>query len=247
MFAKQLIDLHRRTVPAARSTYCPANIACAILYARRAFIQQTIRARTASQNFMRRNFSLIGITCALILSGWGGALAAALCPHAQRGVPSSIASTPDMRPDDAHACCRMSKKSASVDGNEAYCSGTTENRNVASTHNEASSHQKAVPHHEASRPAHGTVGTEPETHEAAARFAVESSTCDHCVERREQLPAFVRARSSGEAKPDILTSAVHAQKVSRAVVPSFSPITPLSRGAPPGRARRHVLISVFLI
>lgn len=201
-----------------------------------------------SFHFMRRNFSFIGIICALMLSGWGGALAAALCPHAQRAATDSNAPMADARPDDAHACCRMSKKSARVDGgNDAHCSGTIEKANDASSHNEASSHGKAVPHHEASRPAHSSVGAEPESHVAAAGFAVESSTCGHCVNRREQLPPFVRACASGEAKCDISSTAVHSQKVLRAVAPSFTPITPLSRGAPPGSARRHVLIGVFLI
>jgi hypothetical protein len=194
-------------------------------------------------HFMRRNFSFIGITCALMLSGWGSVLAVALCPHALRAATSNSAST-----SDAHDCCRMSKKSASVGGgNDAHCSGTTENRNDASTHDEASSHRKAVPHHKAFRPALSSFGVEPGSHEAAAGFAVESSTCGHCVNRREQLPPFVRARASGEAKRDISSSAAHLQKVLRAVAPSFTIITPLSRGAPPGSARRHVLISVFLI
>ncbi|MDQ3687147.1 MAG: hypothetical protein M3430_16350, partial [Acidobacteriota bacterium] len=141
-----------------------------------------------------------------------------------------------------------SKKSARVDaGNDAHCSGTIEKGNDASTHNEASSHGKAVPHQDASRPARGTVEAEPESRIAAAGFAVESSTCGHCVERREQLPVFVRARAPGEAKPDISSSAAHAQKGLRAVAPSFTLITPLSRGAPPGSARRHILIGVFLI
>ncbi|HVF28662.1 MAG TPA: hypothetical protein VM943_10505 [Pyrinomonadaceae bacterium] len=183
-----------------------------------------------------------------MLSGWGGVFAAAFCPHARRAATDGDAPMADARPDDAHACCRMSKKSASVDGgNDAHCSDRTENRNDASTNDESSFHQKIVPHHEASRPAHGTVGVESESHVAAAGFAVEFSTCDHCVERREQLPVFVRARASGEAKPDSLSSAAHAQKVSRAVAPSFTPMMPLSRGAPPGSTRRHVLISVFLI
>ena len=200
---------------------------------------------------MRRHLPLIGLTCALLVSGWNGALAAALCPHTE-GAADEAASVSNPPTDDAHACCRLSGKSKSGDGEDAHCpDAARKEENHSSRPNGASPHHQAAPLQQADRhvEGHKTAPNKHHHHAAGNSTAELSSSCGHCVRRPQQPPAFAPARTAGKAKHGVAAPAARVEGRWHPVVSLLTLSAPVARGAPPGGggARRHVLISLFLI
>lgn len=198
---------------------------------------------------MRRHLALIGLTCALLVSGWNGALAAALCPHTE-GADEEAASVSNPPADDVHACCRLSGKSRSGDGEDAHCPDAARSEeNRSSRPNGASSHHQASPHQQAVQHIEGPAAVANDHHHAAGNLTAElSSSCGHCVRRPHQTLAFAPVGTAGKAKHDVAAPAARVEGRWHPVISSLTPSAPVARGAPPaGGARRHVLISLFLI
>ena len=73
------------------------------------------------------------------------------------------------------------------------------------------------------------------------------SSCDHCVGRRQSTPAAELKRQSNAPKRDDRVADLPSSRPLDAPVTDFvQEITP-HQGAPPGRASRHILNSVFRI
>jgi hypothetical protein len=165
----------------------------------------------------RRFFTICLLLCALMLGGWGSVLAAALCPHAARA--EAVASVPEsMKMDDDHACCRMKMEDAGE-----HCSGQS---------------HEAMP------------ATEAESHKVDAQalaLPVEPS-CSHCISHNSLPTAPVKACERAQKRPDATRLAPRA--VTQITPPAVSFVSSVSptQGAPPGPlARKHLLLSVFLI
>jgi hypothetical protein len=172
-------------------------------------------------HFMRRFVSYMGIILlALLLSGAGSTLAAALCPHA--GTNQALPMAED------HSCCLA--KLETKDTHEHH----------RGSHQQAA--QDKAEHCSQTKPAAQFQGGE----QAAIGQAAES--CAHCVRQGElpSAPASVREltlqkRDAGKAVELKTTLAAPSVAIS---VSHFVP----SQHAPPGTAnRKHLLLGVFLI
>ncbi|HEV2914185.1 MAG TPA: hypothetical protein VGX92_12965 [Pyrinomonadaceae bacterium] len=169
---------------------------------------------------MRRQFSLIVILLwALNVSGWGGVLAAALCPHAAQMAAAKGPAASPLKTKEHASCHAKADQSASQSS-------------MASSH-EANADGKAP---SSTREAGPLALTEP------------ARSCQHCVSHRGLPTEPVKTRDSQPGRtdagnlysPDAKTIAPPVFEFAQAVVPT--------QGAPPGRqARRHLLLSVFLI
>lgn len=174
-----------------------------------------------ASTFMRRQLLLIYpvLLCALSLSGWGGVLAAALCPHAAASARAAASVEAGMSMDDDHACCHADAK----DVQEEHCS--------------SSSHE-----------AMGETKATPATKRHSQALAASEDSCSHCI-GRSTLPAWpARASEPSQHRPDAHRPAQdEAKPVAPPVVRFVSSIAP-TQGAPPGAAaRKHLLLSIFLI
>lgn len=172
---------------------------------------------------MRRFLLITGIIPALLLSGWSGVLASALCQHAGGAAASSaVGEMPD--------CCR-----GEMGDGESCPMSRDESADEADAPHGASN--------TASEHAEATV----EAAESGRAFNAPAIACAHCMGRSDFLPTPLFVREAAPAQRESVNQAPRAPKplalpaapLTRAVVPS--------QGAPPGHARRHVLISVFLI
>jgi hypothetical protein len=108
--------------------------------------------------------------------------------------------------------------------------------------------------------AHSTGAVEGHHHDAPAEAQPEgaprplssllgshNNSCDHCVGRRQSTPASELKRQSNAPKRDDRVAALPLSRPHDLPVTDFvQEITP-HQGAPPGRASRHILNSVFRI
>lgn len=156
---------------------------------------------------------LISVILLLFLSGWGGALAAALsCSHAKGEEPRARLMEQD------HSCCR-----AKLGKTESHCS-TAERKPVGSM-----------------RMMLAVVDARAE---AAAQAA---PSCAHCIDRSE-VPATPIFRQANRINRNV--DAATSRKVTPlAPFAALFAMQVISRqGSPPGpQARKHLLISVFII
>ncbi len=168
---------------------------------------------------MRRLISYIGISLlALLVSGWGSMLAAALCPHAGANQPQAVM--------EEHSACHT-KTEQPVE------------HHSGSRSSEAMHHATTMP-----KPALRLHG---DSNDNAAALTLPAGTCTHCVEQNK-LPATPSgALGTALQKQDAGKIIIQtATPVSLPAVFSvqFAP----TQHAPPGRTnRKHILLSVFLI
>lgn len=179
-----------------------------------------------ASTFMRHQRLLVYpvLLCALVLSGWGSVLAAALCPHAaSRAAAASVEAGVGV--DDDHACCH-----ADAEGAGEHCSGSK---------HEATGESKATH-------AHGqrAQATKP----LRQALAPSESSCSHCVGHSSLPVAPARFGEPSRPKHDAHRPAQdEAKPVAPPVIRFVSSIAP-TQGAPPGpAARKHLLLSIFLI
>ena len=183
---------------------------------------------------MMRRLLLIGITCALTVGGWAGALAAVVCPHADAaGAASGGAS---------HDCCRSQDG-----GGAASCP-----MRFAKSGDDDQRRPRADDSHGASQASHGeprAVAVESSRRaKSVAALGPSAVYCAHCVGRRLPPPASTKVSAPEAAKRGDDCEAPRAETLpapsAAAIVREVIP----SQGAPPGAAARlHVLNSVFLI
>jgi hypothetical protein len=169
--------------------------------------------------FMRRQFFIIRLLlCALMLSGWGGLLGAAFCPHAaaRAGAVASVAESMSMADD--HACCHADAK-----GSDKHCSNSS---------------------HGAMDGMEATPATEP----SPQALAPPAASCSHCIGHSSLPAAPTKAGEATQHRPDAHRLALKEVKhIAPPVVRFVSTIAP-TQGAPPGpAARKHLLLSIFVI
>lgn len=168
---------------------------------------------------------MLGLLCALLLQTWGGALAAVVCPHAGRdAAPTTKAGE--------HSCCaaRPSDESRAADAGSDDAAGHCPMSRTRAASDEGLTHDAAD----------STATGDP-----AALLT--SPPCTHCVGRPDRPPTPSRTREPQEARRDAPAPATRAHTTRPAPVLFASAVEP-SQHAPPGLgARRHVLLSVFLI
>lgn len=215
---------------------------------------------------MRQRLSAIVLAFALLLFGWGGALAAALCAHAGGGSPAAM-------PAD-HTCCSLS---AALAEDESAPEETAEEAATGAAHCalalEASAEPAASATHAPRPPASASARAVASASESSDEFASASessdcagseragpasapvfgqsfapASCVHCLGRSERPSApAVTARA-----PDRTAKGAHDLAPRAVSAPALNanrftpPVTP-TQGAPPTGARRHLLLSVFLI
>lgn len=178
---------------------------------------------------MCRRFIILGVIVALSAGGWGGVLASALCARASVAASSSA----------EHDCCRK------------------EQDETTATSCPMSVRAKNAEHAPGARTHAAHEATEREG-DARPRAAVSSGdarvfppkSCAHCVGRAPQPPAAFKVRASESAKrgDEGYYPAPRAERSNISPKTSFFPHVTPTQGAPPGpTARRHVLVSVFLI
>lgn len=172
---------------------------------------------------MRRQLLFICLLlCALMLSGWGAVLAAALCPHAATaGRAASVVESMSM--EDDHACCPARDEGAA--GASEHCSQASQ---------EATHEMEAM------------ASTARPTPQAVAWPA---ASCAHCI-GRNGLPAAPAKAASDAAQKRQDAHRLTAQETKLVAPHALSFVSTISptQGAPPGpAARKHLLLSVFLI
>lgn len=175
---------------------------------------------------MRRRLHIAGITAVLLLSGWGGALAA-VCPH--------VGSAGGGQAGALHDCCRKG------DGEAASC---PMRMNGSGGH-----HEESADAHGASHTSQGHRPAAVERAEGGGKvgsLVARVDPCTHCTGgTAPPAPAKVRAPEGSkrgadlEAPRAVNAPAPHTVLFVRKVIPS--------QGAPPGAAPLHVLNNVFLI
>jgi hypothetical protein len=168
---------------------------------------------------MRRQLLFISILLiALTVSGWGGVIAVALCPHAARASAADAAPTP-MKMDDDHACCPV-KSAMTAD---EHCSN--------------SSHQ-----------AKGEMEAMHRTTDEPRSLAQLAESCWHCVRHNSLPGAPLSMRDAQQNGSEASRAASQEVKpISPPAARFVSAINPV-QGAPPGQPiRKHLIFSVFLI
>jgi hypothetical protein len=170
--------------------------------------------------FMRRFVSYLGIfLLALLVSGSGSVLAAALCPHAGSSQSQAAAA-------EDHACCRAKLEKTEAPRRHSH-SSHQEKAHCTKTSSASASHN------------HGGGG---------AVFKQATEACAHCIGRNElpATPASVRELTLQKraASKMVGHTAVPAQPPTAISIAHFTP----TQHAPPEPAiRKHLLLSVFLI
>lgn len=180
---------------------------------------------------MRRFILIIGFVSVLTIGGAGRILAAAVCAH---GTGAASAAMVD------HECCRARLAKAETAKPSEHC----QTKEQPSSH-----HASAEGHHQADTPHAMThdAGAQTETPDAPATAKDSGdSSCAHCLSRSEQIPATAAAREQSKAQRELLTPAPRVEKLVAASFIPFFTIAP-TQHAPPPVARRHLLISIFLI
>jgi hypothetical protein len=166
---------------------------------------------------MRRQLSFVVLLlCALLLSGWGGVLTSALCPHAARAAVAPLAESMGMADD--HACCHAQKAEK-----DEHC---------------PTSSREAMSDMDMKAPA----AAEPQS------LAAPAGSCSHCIIHKGLPTAPVNPRDARQNNSDANQRASqNAKTVAPPAARLVSTIVP-TQGAPPGAtARKHLLLSIFLI
>ncbi|HEX8138654.1 MAG TPA: hypothetical protein VF544_13895 [Pyrinomonadaceae bacterium] len=170
---------------------------------------------------MRRRLLLIypALLCALCLSGWGGVLAAAFCPHASASARAAASVEAGQEMDDDHACCHADAR----DAQEEHCSN--------------SSHEAMV-----------ETKARPATERHSQALAPSEDSCSHCIGRSSLPVRPAKASEPSQHRHDARGPAKdEAKPVAPPIFRIVSSIAP-TQGAPPGpTARKHLLLSIFLI
>ncbi|HEX8143751.1 MAG TPA: hypothetical protein VF553_14215 [Pyrinomonadaceae bacterium] len=165
----------------------------------------------------RRLLFTVILLCALTLSGWGSVLASALCPHMARASAVAHAAAAEGMDDD-HDCCPAKRAET-----QKHCSD--------------SSHEAAGEMEEM----HGSKA-EPQL------LAQPSEPCSHCVSHSSLPPTPVSPRESHQSSSEVKHAATQEAK---SFAPSdagyVSAIIPVQGAPPVPPARKHLLLSVFLI
>jgi len=178
---------------------------------------------------MRRLTLIIGFVSVLAIGGAGRIVAAAVCAHGTGAVSAAM---------EDHECCRA--RLAETAKTSEHC----QTKEQLSSH-----HASAAEQHQADTPHAMTndAGAQTETPDALATANDSGdSSCAHCLSRSEQIPATATAREQSKAKRELLTPTPRAEKLTAATFIPFFTIAP-TQHAPPPVARRHLLISIFLI
>lgn len=167
---------------------------------------------------MRRQLLFTGILlCALTLGGWGGVAAKVLCPHAAEATAGAAATPIEATEMDGDHACCPAKD----DMADEHCSG------------DATSETEATP----------------QTKDEAQSLAQLAESCLHCVSHNN-LPVSPFSMRELQPKGSEVSPPVPSQEVKPLAPPAdrfLSVIIPV-QGAPPGPpARKHLLLSVFLI
>lgn len=165
------------------------------------------------------------LSLALLMSGWGGVLAAAFCTH-DAGRPAAMA--------EDHDCCRASLESEQDEHQHCAVEASAHSSHEAMAMDETDA---------SSMPAEGTTAN------AVASFAQNDTACLHCVSRNGLPTTVIVAREPEQKKRDASGFALAARKLVVPLAAAFFAEPPLNRqGAPPGvAARRHLLLNVFVI
>lgn len=172
---------------------------------------------------MRRLVSFTGITLlALLVSGWGSMLAAALCPHAGANLPQAVLA-------DEHSGCHAKNEQTE----EHHSGSRSSSRNREDRHGMKAGQMAALR-------LHGDKSK-------IAALTLPAGTCTHCVGQNElpSTPASAQAltllkRDAGK----IIVQPTTPMSLPAAFTAQFAP----TQHAPPGLTNhRHILLSVFLI
>lgn len=167
---------------------------------------------------MRRKISIIGVLLlSLCVSGWGSALAAALSCPHAKGEESRARMAQD------HSCCHAKAAQEA----QPHCS--------AAGH-EAMGDMQMMP---------APVAVADTA--AAATLRPAGSSCAHCMERSE-FPATPNALQTTQLKRSADANISHTPTPFAPLAALFTPRVLSRQGSPPGaQARKHLLISLFLI
>jgi hypothetical protein len=204
---------------------------------------------------MRHRLLNACVAAALILGGWGGALASAVCRHARGGGQAS-----------EHECCRARTKA----GARKATLSSTNSSTHSSTHSASPSSSSAsarsarrdparqAPHcHAQSAPAaardseaHADGEPREVAHAAAgarAGLARQAAPCGHCVWRSGTPPATPKVRDHESPRRAVEAPAALVRLASTPAVFSRDTATAPARAAPLAPTRLHVLLNCFLI
>ncbi len=201
---------------------------------------------------MLRRLLFAGLLNALLLCGWGGVFAAAMCPHASaRAAHAGL-----------HECCRARLAHKTSKPPATHCDTRAESASLAhDTHGARGTHeetraQDATPPRVSEHPSHGTAHAAREGRAddglvregaRAARAVRSSEGCAHCVGQptRPNVPAKSRGGEVARRDQSRPEPRVHAPETFSFA--SFAPAVIPVQGSPPGASRLHVLLGVFLI
>ena len=181
-----------------------------------------------------RRLLCAGILSALLLCGWGGVFAAAVCPHAA-----------------THLCCLARLKPKEEKATAPHCHKQSESRGDA--HEAAQNSHDALhtsqPSHETAHAAReGRAEGGPVREGARAAWAVGSfGSCAHCVNRPERPNAPVKSSGVEGARREQSRPVRHVHAPQTPAFASFAPSVIPVQGSPPGSTRLHLLLGVFLI
>lgn len=187
------------------------------------------------------------LALALMLSGWGGALAASFCAHAH---------------DDAsamRACCRarIGETAKSVDsvetkahgGGGSHCSTNASESAVGHTYHTDDETENETQQSRAAQTSQSDHADQ--VHHAEPLSTDEASgadSCAHCLSRGSLPRGHASPRETDAPRRTDAVAAPPAQTKSLLpAVAGFSPEIVPSQHAPPQTARRHLIINVFLI
>jgi len=201
---------------------------------------------------MRRLLLNACAAAVLILGGWGGALASAVCPHASGAARAA-----------EHACCRARAKSQTRRAGKSQTARQTAEQSTAH-HSPRRAAQGGGDCHAqlpgARAAKHQDAGPRPNVRETAGPREVAragavqrggvarpGASCAHCVSRPELPPASAKLRGDGGARRAADAPAERAPSLPATAGLSRAPAVAAARGAPPLTARRHVLLNLFLI
>jgi hypothetical protein len=131
-----------------------------------------------------------------------------------------------MKMSDDHACCR-----AKMAGTDEHCSNSS---------HEAAAGMEAMP---------ATVDESQTPAPAGSQsLAPPAETCSHCIIHKGLPTAPVNPRESAQNRPDANRLALQEAKRPEPLAVRFVSAIAPTQGAPPGPpARKHLLLSVFLI
>jgi hypothetical protein len=171
---------------------------------------------------MRRLVSFICISLlALLVSGWGSMLAAALCPHAGATLPQATLA-------EDHSGCHAKTEQA-----KEHHSGSPGSSRDEAMHDMKARQMPALRLHR--------------DKSNIAALALPAGTCTHCVSQNELPSTPASARALTLQKRDavrIVEKVTTPVSLTAVFTPQFTP----TQHAPPGlNNSRYILLSVFLI